>query len=306
MTENGGTKREFALIRLAIGSEEKIEIQEVEYLALKRAREILTRVSGFEEKFLTICESYRDLELYLFEQNLESMLFSRSSNAEIFSIGTRLSAKIISFLSITRLYIDATRGQPLVENDANFKHSDIDQIFRDTYDSSFEYRVMEAIRNYCQHREFPVHAASYNSSWDDNFETHSYSAQFSFNIKSIGNDKKFKGEIREEIAKRGGKVDLIPCIRGYFYKLCETHERIREKFSLLSGKSENVVEHARFLWATKYDGRNIGVAAVALVDDLLDEAHPKIYISSDIEQYRLYLQSRTHSVSNMAARRVAF
>ncbi|QHT59876.1 hypothetical protein GXP70_07880 [Paenibacillus lycopersici] len=89
------------------------------------------------------------------------------------------------------------------------------------------YRVMEAIRNYVQHRGLPIHAISHKTSKtvDDRIK---HLIVPTLRLKDIENDSKFKKKVLEELKLAGDTVDIRLYIRQYIQSFYKFQKFIRD------------------------------------------------------------------------------
>jgi hypothetical protein len=77
-----------------------------------------------------------------------------------------LNIKFMNLFTSVRLYTDrlATHCVSCLPKDSGTKEK-VDLLFRTEHDKSFEYRFMEALRNYNQHYGTSVHLMSFGTRW---------------------------------------------------------------------------------------------------------------------------------------------
>jgi hypothetical protein len=297
----------YALIRLAIGSQESIDITQADFDELAKARNALSEVMSFEEKFFAICENYRSLEEFVLSTSLSDMIFRRTEVPEIHSIGATFSRLTLALLASVRLYFDSLTTHSAKLSDGAVSAETVKSILAAKYDSSQPFRFMEAIRNYAQHRAFPVHTTTLNSRLSDDLSIASYSTNFYFEIALISTDDKFKKSIRNELESLGKPIDLKDCIRSYFSSVCEIHDDVRTIYERHQAVYEAVIEKWQQAWASSFPTVSLlGVAACQLTDGLRQKDDPKVHISPQIDAYRKFLRGRTMHLKNMHRRQVAF
>lgn len=124
-----------------------------------------------------------------------------------------LNSPIIGYLASARYFIDSTdKVLPKIltpEQEESFK------TFRsEIYDTIKEYRFIEALRNYVQHRELPVHNVTYHNYVEDKNNIESSDKVLSLSLHSVRqtlqDDKKFKKAALKEMPEI---IDIIYCIR---------------------------------------------------------------------------------------------
>lgn len=93
------------------------------------------------------------------------------------------------------------------------------------YDSCLGYRVIEALRNYAQHRGLPVHNLQYNSTFhpDSPNDSSEHSITPSLRVSRLKEEKKFKSSVLKELEAIGDLIDLKPLVRQYMESLGRIH-----------------------------------------------------------------------------------
>lgn len=70
--------------------------------------------------------------------------------------------------------------------------SRIKQERSETYDNSVDYRIMEEIRNYVQHRGYPIHAIGYSGQWIGDGVKYRNIVVPSINVSELAKDENIK------------------------------------------------------------------------------------------------------------------
>jgi Salmonella virulence plasmid 65kDa B protein len=112
-------------------------------------------------------------------------------------------------------------------------------IVSDVYDQSLGYRVMEALRNYSQHFDLPVHALVARSDRERDISKRvavSVVPQLNIPLLSLGGH--FKRTVLAELAQCGKFVDLLPLTREYVDGL----RRIHKEFRAMAKKRDRAYE----------------------------------------------------------------
>lgn len=295
----------YLLCRFALSSPERISLSEQEYRDLILARETLTALTSFEEKFFAISEAYRQIEEFVLKSTLTDMIYRRDDVPTFHSVRAEFGRLMSAFLSACRLYLDSVVTDASEISTGAIKKVAVKQIIAEHYDRSFYYRVMDAIRNYAQHRALPVTDVSIGWRRDDDRDRQSYRSQFFFSTAKI--DDKFKSTTRAEIEDHGGKVDLKASVRSYFEELCSVHERLRKEFDPYKVKAESLILGWRKKWEADFPGKALAaVAACRFEGDVLDKAARVAYIDPELDEYREWLEKRTRHLGRMSKRRVEF
>jgi len=298
---------EFVICRLAIGHPETIEITEAAYNDVSRSRSILSDVTSMEEKFFAICEHYREVEQFVLSNSLNNMIFRPSSAANVRIIGAQFGRLTSSFLSSVRLYGDSVYTHLRDISGGKILKDDVVAKFSEEYDQSLSYRVLEAIRNHAQHRAFPVHSAKYNSKWTNEFSQINFTSDFYFEIEKVANDKKFKKTVKDELILIDAPFDLKKGVREYFASICRIHEELRSMIAAYRADSIACLEKTRKIWSQLIGKEDYAlVAACNMSNGILNKNFKKVYIDSQLDEYRQELERKTSGLANMDKRVVMF
>jgi hypothetical protein len=212
------------------GSNRFIEITEEEHDRLKRAMDALLRLLGVEEKFDMLAENYDELEAAIESAARRSVVFGRtgwgSDVANIHTVNRRLN----NFMSSARLYLDQ------VDHDLSQlfgSQSGVRDLFNVSrsheYDARLGYRALEALRNYAQHRDIPVHGLSFGSKRKEEggqgFVEHTI--RVTLKLDRLREEGGFKETVLAELEATGTEADLKPLVRDYMTGLQAVHTAVR-------------------------------------------------------------------------------
>jgi hypothetical protein len=212
-----------------------VEISSEDFDLLKTARTHLFEALSIEEKLNLVLENYAEFEQELFNCSVNNMLFQDddwSSSVNEIHVANR---RIINLLTTGRLYIDQVSHNIRSIYGAD---SEQEKVFKkqtsQEYDSDFPgYRVMEAMRNYVQHRELPIRGLSKNMRRIEK-ESEVFMKRtitLSIDINTLSEDKKFKKQILTELQSLGESVEFTPLVRQYLGSIGKIHLKIRELLS---------------------------------------------------------------------------
>jgi 5-keto 4-deoxyuronate isomerase len=147
----------YELTKLITSCNHHVEISHEYFETLKSKKEFLIEALFVEEKFNLVLENYSEFELELLGNSVRNMLFHdfewSSGVNDIHSINRR----IINLLTTCRLYMDQVcHNIHTIYGSGSAQAIAFKTQSSNEYDSVFGYRVMEAMRNYVQHRGLPI------------------------------------------------------------------------------------------------------------------------------------------------------
>ncbi|MFC5528716.1 hypothetical protein [Cohnella yongneupensis] len=181
-----------------------------------------------EEKLNFLIENYSELEKDIVNVSFNKMISPLYSSDWTLSIGDihLINRRMINFLTTSRLYLDQI-SHDIKELDDNPNISNIiENLKRDEYGEVLGYRVLEALRNYVQHRGLPVHIISFNVSKEGDLTKRVINPFLK--VSELRKDGKFKATVLSELEKIDDEADLKLYIRQYISSITRIHSNIRE------------------------------------------------------------------------------
>ena len=179
-------------------------------------------------------------------------------------------------MTSTRLYIDQI--QQHVKVCSTDLVDDVKKSFSSEYDELFEYRFMEALRNYVQHRGLAVHLTQHPSKRIEDGEKSylEYQTKVYTDKSYLEGDKAFKKAIFNEIPE---KVELFYAARVYMESISNVHSFIRSNIKEIVDNSRRDIEKAISKYSQVSNGNTIGLSAISYaVVDGSDEISEKVLL----------------------------
>ena len=141
---------------LALGEKDSLSIDEAAFKQLKAAKDTLNAFFTLTENYRVVAEAHRQVERANLEAVLEHILFRKSEYQDSADVRVMLSTPIFGYLATSRYFLDSTdKLLPTLLGDGEVKA--FKALRSAIYDSTPEYRFIEALRNYSQHGNFPFH-----------------------------------------------------------------------------------------------------------------------------------------------------
>jgi hypothetical protein len=299
----------YELARDVLGSSASIELSEAEYLQLKSAQKNLLEALFMEEKLDVVISNYLELETDLLSSAARHMVQRNQDYIWFQTERNLLNRRLVNLLTACRSYMDQTRHHlsNIFGNESDIV-TKIEEYKAKQYDQYLGYRVMEALRNYVQHRGFPIHGITYNSQWLESKSEDERKLLFSLtpymSPRDLEEDGKFKKSVLEEVKRLGDTLDIKPLIREYVGALSTVHERIREALREDIQIWEQTVLGAldRFLKEYPEEKSVIGLIAVAESEDGVGDQ--PIHLFRDFIEYRKQFERKNSALENLAKRYV--
>lgn len=286
---------------LTTGNNPELVINESKFEQLKKAKECLSEILSFEEKYELLLSNYMELEKECLLISAQKMVYEDNEYMNFFDIKLLFNQRIVNLLTTSRLYIDQL-SQHIKACNLNI---DIKSFFSYEYDNNFEYRFMEALRNYVQHRGLAVHFTSIGTNWtslDDDgemqFKTRVYTKK-----DEVEKDSAFKKSVAKEMPD---KVDIIYASRSYIESISKVHCNIRKILSDVAISSRQIVEEIIHEYEKTSNGKSIGLGIVCLENNgKYDEILDKFYITLEWDNIRIKLERKNQSLVNLRKRFVS-
>ncbi len=221
----------YLLTQMLLGNLISIEITEQEYIQIETAKNNLLEILYIEEKFDILIGNYLEFELDLLKYAAHNMVRGNETHDELHRGLNQINRRIINLLSTGRLYLDQSIHN--LNNISSIKLKITEEIIKEKkkqYDQYLSYRVMEALRNYVQHRGYPIQSLTYNNKLvgKNPNKRNLFSITPYIQIQELEKDIKFKKEVLKEIKQSGEKIDLKLMLREYVEALWNIHAKVRE------------------------------------------------------------------------------
>lgn len=286
---------------LSLNDHPELKINEVKFNELKEAKKCLSELLAFEEKYELLLSNYLELEKECLAITAENMIYNNARYSNFFEIRLLFNLRIVNLLTTTRLYLDHLQQHIRACN----LDVDVKSLFSFEYDNNFEYRFMEALRNYVQHRGLAVHLTSIDSDWtslDDDGEMRFRTKIFT-KKDEVEKDKAFKKRVANEMPD---KVDIIYAARSYVESISKVHCHIREMLSEVTYKSRQVIEEAILEYEKINNGKSIGLSVVSSTNNgIIDEIIEQFHITLEWDNIRIELANKNLSLVNLKKRFVS-
>lgn len=274
----------------------KIEITAEEYAEFKKARNILSNALAIEEKYEIVIANYLSFEKQILDTTADYMLREHLDYSGFFEIRLGLNVCLVNLLTAAKLYVDQLNQnvRECIPNVADAEEI-VKDFFSKEYDENKEYRFMEALRNYVQHRGIPVHwiqqgvgRTSMESDW--HLEYHiELASQRSY----LEEDRKFKKKVLAELDE---KIDLKAATRSYVESISSIHMSARSMIAESVTLARELIEGAHHRYAAGYNESLVGLSACKWSDEKQVSAIPLLLDWDDI---RVMLQKRNRKLTNL-------
>jgi hypothetical protein len=295
------TRVKYVLKKAVLGTVPEVTIDEAEYRAYQNARNSLINAFEIEEKYEILIANYFDFEKQIVDGAATSMVRNQTDYSDFFGIRLALNIRLVNLLTATRLYIDQVKQDVPECLHQKTALADVKKLLASEYDGHAEFRFMEALRNYVQHRGLPVHLVSLPVGWTE-LPPDSPDAMMEFSLEVHANratliqDVKFPPKVSKEIPER---VDLKAAARRYVECLSRVHASLRNLISKSVDQSRELLEAAHQRYAEVYKESLVGLSAVRCDGETWTEEVPLLL---DWDDVRKKLVKRNGQLVNLSKR----
>lgn len=287
----------YSLKIYALGSFPEVEIDAERYAALRSSHAVLGHALAIEEKYQIVLSNYLDFEREVASVAVSQMVLGASEYADFFDIKLSLNVRLVNLLTAVRLYNDQLVGHVAQCVPGVDRNNLLKGVFAEHYDGNFEYRFMEALRNYVQHSGMPVHRVVLGGRRaGENHELLEYSLSVSSQKSQLESDRKFKRSVLDEMPD---EVDLVLAVRAYVESISGVHEAARNAIRSHVSRARGLVEEAISEYQNLHNGTVVGLRARKVEDGSVVEDSPVLLNWDDV---RARLEQRSSRLVNLRNR----
>lgn len=230
-------EKEFGISTLVSGSPGILYITKPMYYRILQARKNLFDILAIEDNFDLAFESFCDYENTLLTLSARFMIFNELDYFLGGNDKIKIINRIVNLLTCCTMYLDQSShffSCIYGKDSQQFQEQEIAK--HNQYDSTVEYRIVDSLRDYVQHRGFPVHSISYPSRLTDLKNVPNSSISYSvtpyLGITVLSDDIKIKSSVKKDMKEYPNQteygIDIRPLIRQYMESIGLIHLRIRE------------------------------------------------------------------------------
>jgi len=258
---------------IVMGSPGFIEIDEAEYQSIKTAITNLFELLFLEETLDFVTENFQEYEAEMLVISSREMVFFDSDYFSMSNERNTVSRRIVNLLTACEMYLSQSIHHI---NKIYGKNSDISKLLSDEitsqYDHNFGYRVIDSLRNYTQHRGFPIHRMKISGEWlniEDKETSRSVHTVIPLiKVSELVEDGKFKKSVLKEMLLIDCKdgIDIRPLIRAYIEGIGTIHEKVRDVIRPDAEHWEGIVNDVIKKYQNEF-GSDVSLAGLAIVTE---------------------------------------
>lgn len=285
----------------ALGRFPELEIELERYELLKAARPVLSHALAIEEKYEIIISNFLNLEREATNVSISDMVRNPLKYKDLFDVRLSLNIRLVNLLTSVRLYTDQLSSHicSCVPSEENAK-IEVKGLFSKAYDASFDFRFLEALRNYVQHSGTPVHGISTGAKWTERGDgLLEHSLFFGTQKKELLLDGDFKKQVLNEMPE---EVNLKAATRNYIEAISRIHQQAREKIERAVGSARHHLDSAIRDYTVIYENEPVGLHAYKYHGE---EKVDEILILTEWDDVRRELVKRNRVLVNLGKRYVS-
>lgn len=288
----------YALARNILGSTHEVALTQSEFVQAQQSYLHLELTVAGEEKFDAIARDFLDFESDMIKSALEVSLVGFGAGIELMAARRLFNCRLSNLLSAIRAYTDYMRHATKVLFDEDERSRVVLNRFSHHYDTSFGYRVLEALRNYSQHCGFPIHSVKYSTSVlrDKVGAPMKNTIAPLLDINTLKSPGQFKSTVLRELEAKGNSINLKSPIREYVACIADVHDLFRGHVTPVAYAANESLERLikAFVGTPEDESLRVGLYAVALDGQVWSK---KIPLSSGLWEYGEFLsRSNFHFV----------
>lgn len=289
------------------GSRPSIEITQEEYEDIRNAKSYLSDIIRIEENFDAVMEDYVELEETLLRFGIRHLAFMSGTEDHFHMMRGVINRRVLHLLSTARLYRDGLQKRAK----ARLSREDFYQLKAQLIDSPSQpmsFRIVEALRNYTQHDDFPISGMTTQMKWEEGAERIKDRAAFSvtpkFDALEVSKARKLAADVRKALSELGSDAQMISHIREYVEHLGAIHSQVRK---LVEQSEKNYVSTLRSAMARYQAGlpentnKPIVVIAVKWNEKTRSD---EVQMFDEFFDYRTRLKSKNNTQENLSRRYV--
>ena len=235
----------YILTQHVLGTCPQIEIPEAEFASLQQAYATMQEVISSEEQFDAVARNFFDLESDLLATTLEFTYVGFGDGMKSMAARRLLNRRLLNLLSAARGYMDHQRhAVKEIFGPSDPRSEEAVRMFRVAHSENFGYRLMEELRNACQHRIFPVHAVVFNVQNEHEKGALHSRVEMHVDVNELKANKKFKRQVLDELATYGETVDLRAFVRIYVEGIAKAHHYFRDNVREIAGEARAALKNA--------------------------------------------------------------
>lgn len=285
---------EYFLRIRALGKFPCVEISADEYDSAALSRKVLSAALAVEQEWDVLLKNYIELEQDLLSLAVSASVLNASEYRDFFVSTSLVNRRFVNLLTSAKMYVDQvpqSASGAITDLAKNEVVSKVKSMLAEQYDASFEYRFMEALRNFVQHRGAAVRSVSFGGAWTPEFNRKWNESRISpYALReTFVSDKSFKRAVFEEMPE---KVNLTSAVRHYLERLGLVHKNLRTMLASQVEPARSLINNLIQKYRGVYSGKPIGLAAHCF-NNGNEVGHVALFLEWDDVRQHLTMENST-------------
>ena len=283
---------------------EFVDISKKEYLKIKLAKNNLYQALFIEEKLDLVLENFFEFENILLNTGLKHIIFKKLDPISFHEENRIINRNLVNLLSASKLYVDhISHHISYIYGKSSNQFIEVNKFFSEQYNGRLSYKVVDALRNYVQHRGFPIHKTSFSMAWENDGKLRYMITPYII-VSKLEDDEKFNKCVLKKLMEIGEDIDIRPFLRDYISCIGTIHEKIREILKDNISDWEATIQSAIDRYKKKVSlNMNIeGLAALILTES--EKMIGLVDLSKDQIEFRRELENKNSMLDSMLQRYV--
>ncbi|CAO4142269.1 hypothetical protein PKCBPO_01100 [Methylorubrum thiocyanatum] len=295
----------YILTNLQASSTSNIPISDHDVQEIKSALNTIVVATNSEESFDGLIENYFEFEQELISITLKHMLFMGDS-IENYRLMSIVSRRLMNLMSSARSYLDYTpKYLERIFGEACPEAKAFADATRAAYDGRLGYRTLEALRNYSQHRGFPVHGVWLGAGWTGGRKNglNRYHISPRLDYKTLIQDKKFNKRVGRELEALGDNIRLKILVREYIEGLDECNKIARDYIHNRYIAATDTIDRYRSQYIKMFSSCGIDEKSIIYIveEDKCNDLNAHIFLSPGSRLYN-YLREKNNIFVKLSRR----
>lgn len=291
---------QYSLKSTALGAKKYINIEEKASRDISLANNILIDSTYIEDVYDIVLLNFAKMKEEISSIVINDMIFSVRGDNEIKNSQSVMNMYVSNILSSFRALNDHT--DRILKNKKIYGDSitSVSDAKKHEYDSCKEYRIIENIRNYAQHKKMPITQYSIGGNWEGaNLEARRHYLSIYASPNELLQDCRFKRKMELDVSG-DEKIDLLYCISTYIDCIGSIQSAIRRSIEKHVSYADNIMNHYISLWQNEYpDDSRLLLHMISYCED------PMIFkkicpINDKAAMRREYLRRKNPGPKNLA------
>ncbi|ATN93346.1 hypothetical protein [Marinobacter phage PS3] len=168
-----------------------------------------------EQKFDLVVGNFLELESDVYQAMMNHMVGRYPGWVNFLEVQLTVDRRLSNFLSACRTYFDQIyRHMVLCFKGDRSQAKSLKAYASSLYEKSFDYRLMEALRNHVQHHSLAVHSAKVGGRHVGHGDQRvtEFGVGFSIYKRELSYNKRFKASV---LAEMKDEIEIVSTVRGY-------------------------------------------------------------------------------------------